>query len=311
MYSCFWFQKPIEKVLKMIITQLIGGIGNQLFQYAIARKIACGRNVPFKLDITGFNSYKLRQYQLGFFNINAEIASDEEIYRIKKYSENKIVENIYQKISRILPYSKKHYIKEQFFPYDPRIEKITDNVYLEGYWQSEKYFKSIASIIRSDITLKEEMIGKNRELKEKIIDDEHSVSIHIRRGDYVTNSLTHQIHGCCSLEYYYKGIQKINELLGNPNYYVFSDDIPWTKENLTINNPVTYIENEGPGKDYEELILMSLCRHHIIANSSFSWWGAWLGTNTDKITIAPSRWVNDPSRDMSDIIPENWIKINN
>jgi hypothetical protein len=294
----------------MIITQLIGGLGNQLFQYAIARRIAYERNVPLKLDIFGFNDYKLRSYKLRFFNIEAEIASQEEISRIKKYSDNRIIEKVYQKIDNIIPYSKKRYFKEQFFPYDPRIEMITDNVYLEGYWQTEKYFKSIASIIRSEITLKEEMNGKNRDLKEKILNDKHSVSIHVRRRDYVTNNLTNQIHGCCSLTYYYKGIQKINDFLDSPNYYVFSDDIPWTKKNLKINNPIIYVENEEPEKDCEELILMSLCRHHIIANSSFSWWGAWLGNNADKITIAPSRWVNDPSRDMSDIIPDEWIKIN-
>ena len=293
----------------MIITQLIGGLGNQLFQYAVARKIAYERNVSLKLDVTGFDDYKLRPYKLRSFNIKAEIASKEEISRIKKSSENQIIKNIYQKIDTIMPYSRKHYIKEPFFPYDPRIEQIIDNVYLEGYWQTEKYFKSIASLIRSEVTLKEEMEGKSSELKETILNDEQSVSIHVRRGDYVTNDLTSQIHGCCSLRYYSKAIQKINGLLGSPNYYVFSDDVPWTKENLKINNPTIYIENEGPDKDCEELILMSLCRHHIIANSSFSWWGAWLGTNVDKITIAPSRWVNDPSRDMSDIIPEGWIKI--
>lgn len=295
----------------MIITQLIGGLGNQLFQYAIGRKIAYERNVPLKLDITGFNDYKLRQYQLGFFNIEAEIASKDEITQVRKYfNNNNIVEKVCQKINRIIPYNKKHYIKEQFFPYDPRIEKISDNVYLEGYWQTEKYFKQIAPIIRSEITLKEEMKGENKELKEKILNDEHSVSIHVRRGDYVTNNLTYLIHGCCSLAYYYKGIQTINNRIDSPNYYVFSDDIPWTRENLKTNNPIFYIENEGPEKDCEDLILMSLCRHHIIANSSFSWWGAWLGTNADKITIAPSKWVNDSSRDMSDIVPDDWIKIN-
>ena len=294
----------------MIITHIIGGLGNQLFQYAIARKISYERNIPLKLDITGFNDYKLWQFRLSFFNIKAEFASKDEICRFKTYSDNKIIKKVYQKLENIISNSRKDYIKEQFFPYDPRIEKITDNVYLEGYWQTEKYFKKIASIIRSEITLKEEMRGKNRELKEKILNDEHSVSLHIRRGDYVTNNLTNKIHGCCSLKYYYKAIKKINDLLISPNYYVFSDDIPWTRENLKINNPIIYIENEAPEKDCEELILMSLCRHHIIANSSFSWWGAWLGTNADKITITPSRWVNDPSRDMSDIIPDEWIKIN-
>ncbi len=296
----------------MIITQLIGGLGNQLFQYAAGRSLAMHHNTELKLDITQFKKIKNitpRQYGLYPFKIKEIFAVEEDLHCVKKPSS--LIKKWYVGIHCALTGNPViSFKKELHFQFNPCFFTLPNNVYLEGYWQTEKYFKSIASTIRSEITLKEEMKGKNRELKEKILCDENSVSIHIRRGDYVTNNLINQIHGCCSLRYYQKGIQKINDLLDSPRYYVFSDDIPWAKENLKINNPIIFIENTAPEKDYEELILMSLCRHHLIANSSFSWWGAWLGTTADKITIAPSQWVKDPLRDMNDLIPDDWIKIN-
>jgi hypothetical protein len=293
----------------MIITQLLGGLGNQLFQYAAGRRLAHKFNTQLKFDISAFDTYRLRSYRLNNFNIEGEFASNEEILLIKKRSKNRIVNKFYEKIDEFKPYYKRNYIKERFFyEYDSEFEFLHDNVYLEGYWQNEKYFKEIESIIRLEFKLKNDLMNFNKPIREKIEGDDNSVSIHVRRGDYVTNEVTNQYHGVCSLEYYHQATQKINFFIDSPHYYVFSDDIGWAKENIKLDQPVSYIDS-GPERDYEDLILMSSCRHNIIANSSFSWWGAWLNVHRNKTVIAPAHWLNDPKINASDTVPENWIRI--
>jgi hypothetical protein len=292
----------------MIISQLIGGLGNQMFQYAIARRLAIFHNVPLKLDTTEFRQYPLRTYGLGHFKIQGEPATENEIARFKRTGIAAILFRLKIFPDFFKPYNKRRLLREQSFDFDPHILLAPNDVYLEGYWQSEKYFKDIEKIIHQDFTLSGEPDNLNKQMAEKIKNCE-AVSLHIRRGDYVSNPVTTAYHGICSEEYYQEAISKLESYVKNPHFFVFSDDMEWVKENLETGYPTTLMDFNGSEKDYSDLHLMSLCQHHIIANSSFSWWGAWLSKYSEKIVIAPKKWFNVESINTHDLYPESWIKI--
>jgi len=180
-------------------------------------------------------------------------------------------------------------------------------IYLSGYWQSEKYFDDVSGIIREEFQLKNEPAGLNLELV-RAMRGSQAVSLHVRRGDYVSNPIAASYHGVCSLEYYRTAIKLIEEKVANPKFYVFSDDIPWCKENLRFPQPATYVDHNSD-EPFEDLRLMSFCKHFIIANSSFSWWGAWLSRNQEKIVLAPKKWFLTREKDDRDQVPANWIRI--
>jgi len=297
----------------MIIVQLLGGLGNQMFQYAAARKIAHDKNTTLKLDVSCFKDYKCateRQYELSCFNIIESFASGEEVYHLKGAGADNISSKFFKVINKIKPQHKRSYIKEKHFHFDPKISNVSDNIYLEGYWQSEKYFKEIEDIIRNEFKIKGSPDAKNAKKTEFISSSNlQSISVHIRRGDYITDSDTNSFHGICGLEYYQKAIDKLAGIIKNPHFFIFSDDPDWVKNNLILEYPATYVTENLGIKDYEDLRLMSLCKHHIIANSSFSWWGAWLSENTDKIVIVPKKWFNDPNINTDDLIPASWKRI--
>jgi len=286
----------------MIIVKLIGGLGNQMFQYALGRQLAEKHHGELLLDISAFeNHYKLHRYSLNHFNIDEKIVSQADLDKFKPSGLNKITDKLFGKTDKYQT------IKELHFHFDPKILDLPDDIYLDGYWQSERYFKSIETIIRKNFTLKQ----GNTELDQNSlgsIGGTESVSLHIRRADYVTNQKTLNVHGVCSPEYYYSAIEQIQAGRQNLRLFVFSDDIKWAKTNLKFDLPATYIDH-GPEKNYEDLILMSRCKHNIIANSSFSWWAAWLNQNPDKIVIAPKNWFLDETRNTKDLLPEKWIKL--
>ena len=199
-------------------------------------------------------------------------------------------------------------IREPHFHFYSIVLKAKDNVYIEGYWQSEKYFKDIEAVIRREFTVKNELQGKNKEVAQQILDT-LSVAIHIRRGDYISNPLTAKLHNTCSLEYYQQAINIFVGKVKDPHFFIFSDDPAWLQKNMVLQYPITHVNHNKADKDCEDLRLMSMCKHNIIANSSFSWWGAWLNNNPDKIVVAPKKWFNDDSYNTKDLLPESWIKI--
>ena len=290
----------------MIITKLIGGLGNQLFQYAVARCLALKRNTELKIDMSSFKEYTLRRYSLSHFNIIENIASEAEINLLKTETAT-FLERLTSKVLR-KPFLFQSDICERYHHYDPEIMKLPNNSYLDGYWQSEKYFQAIADIIRSDFTIKKEPDAINKEYAEKITSST-SVSIHIRRGDYVENPSASRIHGTCDLGYYCRSLEYISSQITSPHFFIFSDDPEWASSNLIIPYLSTYVTHNDALNYVEDFRLMRLCKHHIIANSSFSWWGAWLCNNKDKIVIAPNKWFNVASRNTKDLIPDPWIRI--
>ena len=208
-----------------------------------------------------------------------------------------------------MPYYKRRIVQEPHYHFSADFFKIKKDAYLQGYWQSEKYFYDIRDILLNELTLKFDPDRDNKKHLKDIINSE-SVSIHVRRGDYVKNPHTRAYHGICSLDYYKRALKKIGSLVENPKYYVFSDDPDWTKENLKIKGKVVFIINNS-NKEYEDLRLMRACKHNIIANSTFSWWGAWLGEYKNKIVIAPEKWFLTKENNYKDIVPDRWLKIPN
>jgi hypothetical protein len=295
----------------MIIPRLSSGLGNQLFQYALGRNLAIENKTDFKLDISFFPN-DIRKYALGGFNIVENFSTKEDLAKIglPNMEKQDILSRTKRKIFRLRenhkPINERKIIIEPYFQFCPDILKIKNSCYLSGNWQSEKYFKDSGDIIKKEFTLKNEMSSLGKEWVKRI-EKNGSVSLHIRRGDYVNNLQTNQLHGTCDIAYYQRAINAIIKKINNPGFFIFSDDIEWAKNNLRINYPIYFVSDKTIS-DYEELIIMSKCKHNIIANSSFSWWGAWLNDWQDKIVIVPDKWFNTPI-DTKDLIPESWIKI--
>lgn len=285
----------------MIITKLTGGLGNQMFQYAIGRSLSEKNNTQLKLDIAGYQKQfgvTPRQYGLNVFNIKEDFALEKDIKKIKYGS----------LVRQKLRLTSSGYVKEKYSNiFIKNILDLQKDIYLEGFWQTEKYFLMIADIIRKEFSLRNEFNNLDKGLLE-VIDNSLSVSLHIRRGDYVANLKTNQFHGACSLEYYQAGIDYLKNRFGSVVLFIFSDDIEWVKDNLKTDQKIIFVSN-GKLKDYEELVLMSKCKHNIIANSSFSWWGAWLNNNPVKIVIAPKNWFNNVKANKNDIVPESWVRL--
>lgn len=293
---------------KMIISNLIGGLGNQMFQYAAGRALSLEHSVPLRLDISAFANYGLHQ---GFelervFNCAAKIATEADVRRILGWQSSHSMRRI---VSRpgLAAIRRAGFVIEPHFHYWPDITQTPQDCYLVGYWQSEKYFQDVASVIRSDFTFKTSLANRNAEFA-KQINQVNAVSLHVRRGDYANNSKTTATHGLCSLEYYQAAIQYITERVKQPVFFIFSDDVEWVKENLKTYLPCEYVDHNKGVESYNDMHLMSLCQHHIIANSSFSWWGAWLNPSVEKIVIAPKRWFANTT-DVSDLIPQGWVTL--
>jgi len=309
----------------MIIVELMGGLGNQMFQYALGRHLAEKHGTELQLDLralldrTPRKNFIFRDYDIGIFNICERFASEEDIHLCC----NKVIKE------------KKHYV------FDEEVLNIPDNSYLVGYWQNEKYFKDIADIIRAEFTFRRGFDPAAEKLAEQIR-SVNAVCMNVRRGDYVTLPTARKWHGLCEIEYYEKAISFIAERVSDPHIFIFSDDIAWCEHHF-INNknssfwsfrrvssfleesmklnflkktylhlsyPTTFVSHHYAGEKFGDYLhLMSLCKHFIIPNSSFGWWAAWLCTNPDKIIIAPQKWVNDPSIDTSDVTPSSWRRM--
>ncbi len=298
---------------KPIIVRLNGGLGNQMFQYALGRKLSLKYHAPLFLDLTFLNhrikmpeflrpNFTFRNFTLDVFNIKASIARSPQIAfwnrPIFRGKTMLILDAILRKLA-IFPGW------EKSFSFDPKVLLLGPGSYLEGFWHSERYFKDIEETLRKDFTLRNPLTGKTKELYVEIRDCA-SLCIHVRRTDVAENSFYHSI----PLEYYHSGLEYIKQYRQIEKVYVFSDDLDWCRKNLKFRYPTVYVGPEHAGKHGEgHLHLMSAGRNFIIANSTFSWWAAWLSDNPDKMVIAPKRWFRINRMDDSDLIPEKWIRL--
>lgn len=292
----------------MIISHIIGGLGNQMFQFAVGRALSLERGVKFSINIGDFSKHTIHQ---GFelervFSAPVALAGPEDLHRTLGWQSSRIALRLLA-----LPLAgfmrSNHLIIEPHFQYFDGIRQASSTCYLKGYWQSERYFSSFTDAIRKDFTFRLPLSEVNNRIVEAIR-AVNAVSLHVRRGDYLSNQHTLSVHGVCSLEYYERAIRYIADRVADPVFFVFSDDIDWVKTALKIQYPCHYIDNNHGSESYNDMRLMSLCSHHIIANSSFSWWGAWLNPSDTKIVIAPSHWFAKPV-DVSDLLPETWVRL--
>ena len=291
-----------------VMARLMGGLGNQMFQYAAGKSLATRLGVSLLLDRTFLDNRStsagltMRNYELDVFKIDARVAEKGEVKKMRR--------PIDSKLSRLIPgVFSNHVFRETEKIFLKEFEDLSAPVYLEGFWQCEKYFLSIAdSLINKDFVPVETISGLNSELLDRI-NSTSSVGLHVRRNDYVTNLSAAQFHGVCSVDYYERAAKLIVEKAGAEHCFVFSDEIEWVKANLHLPGTTTYVSYNKGRESYWDMFLMKNCKHHIIANSSFSWWGAWLNPSKEKIVIAPEKWFVDPASQRNEIIPVSWIKL--
>lgn len=292
----------------MIIIKLQGGLGNQMFQYALGRALSLSKKTGLAFDVRTLEHSIIRPYALGAFVLDQNFADKKDVERLarfKRRSGTDISSRLYNFF--IARWDK--YANEKQFHFDSDIWSVSNDAYIDGYWNTEKYFKDIRPTILADFKVKAPSAGKNKEAAEDIRGSE-AVSVHIRRGDYANDPKTNAVHGTLDGTYYSKAFELIGEKVENPQLFVFSDDIGWVRKNISLPFPATYVDWNGDAP-FEDIRLMSLCKHHIIANSTFSWWGAWLAENPGKIVVAPARWFNNQkkSTDTKDVLPDSWIKL--
>jgi hypothetical protein len=284
----------------MIITKILGGLGNQLFQYAAAYALAAKNISVLKLDLSGFEDYRLRSFELSRFNAVCFPATDAEIKKMKPTG------SIGRMRNRLSASRHKRFYKQPYFHFDADFFSLRSPVYLQGYFQSEKYFAPVAAEIRQAFTfregLAEEIISVAAKLQ-KI----NSVSLHIRRGDY-GNVEALRVHGILPISYYERAIAKIKEIHTDAQFFIFSDEPNRISEEPAIQG-AEIISGRITQNHLEDFFLMSQCRHNIIANSSFSWWAAWLNNHCEKTVIAPQQWFAHGPKDTQDLLPRDWMRL--
>lgn len=291
----------------MVTVLLSGGLGNQMFQYAAGKALAERLNTSLNVDLYALNKKTKatsRYFELDVFGFDGAIVST---VKGKLFIKARPLIQRFRSFFRSLGF----YSDTMAILYQPTIEKVRGNVYLSGYFQNEKYFEAYEAVIRRDFTFSNDLQGQNKILAEQI-QSEQSVAVHIRRGDYISNQHASSNFVTCDKAYYDNAIAHIKLQVENPVFYIFAEDFEWVKENISFADSVVHYVDWNRGDDsYIDMQLMSLCKHNVIANSSFSWWGAWLNTNPDKIVLAPKRWFQDDWKNdlLDDFYPQGWTKI--
>ena len=280
----------------MIIIKIKGGLGNQLFQYALGRAVALHHKSPLKLDLTIFKTYELHKYLLDQFAIQADMATENEISELK--GKNNPLFSALRKARLI---KRKSYFKEKRSShFDASVFK-NDDVYFDGYWQNELYFSGIRELLLREFESISSMSDVGCAYLE-CIKKSNSVSLHIRRGNYLNLKNVNVL----DVDYYMKAVDYLRKSIENPTFFIFSDDLEWCKNSLGFLDNSIFVDRTKT--EIDDLKLMSFCQHNIIANSSFSWWGAWLNQNSKKTVIAPKDWLlNDPGS--SNVILSDWVKL--
>jgi hypothetical protein len=302
----FLFYQGTGEGSNMITVLLNGGLGNQLFQYATGRALAERHGVGLCLDLSRLehtiSGDTPRSFELAPFGINASVVRDTGRKQAGRY--RSIMHRLLLKAG--IPSSGSIVLKEQTFRYDPLVLRFPPDCVLDGFWQSERYFTQIASLLRQELRLTEPSTALVDAIAQL---SDSTVALHVRRGDYITNPVTAGYHGVCSLEYYRSAVSLVRQQYPDAAIMVFSDDPVWCQEHLDLGQPFILADSFGLSSAAEELQLLSGCAHQVIANSSFSWWGAWLNPSAHKLVIAPSRWFADPAISTSDLFPESWVRL--
>lgn len=301
--------------MNKVLVRLKGGLGNQLFQYAAAKEQAFSRGIEVvHLDLSYLETkrnpkkFTNRIYELGSFNFNTIFATDEDISSFLVTISRK---NYIRIMQDILPISR-YTVRDNYSVFRKYLDK-SNSCYLNGYFQSERYFTNIASSLKSDLYSKLKAVRE--QIKEKLLPDIYlqlasSVCLHIRRGDYITLPSASKTHGNCDVDYFKDAIDFLKNKIHLSNIYVFSDDIEWCESNLPYQQLFNFkfMSKDLGLSAFEEFAVMSGFEHFIISNSSFSWWTAWIGETEDSVIITPKQW-SLTSVKSEQIVPNRWLKI--
>lgn len=283
-----------------IIVGLAGGLGNQMFQYSAGRALASRLGLALWLDLSWYVGRRDRHYALAPFGIEATICAN-------KLPIPEVLKRQFDRVQRRFAATRMGMpiFRERHFHFDSRFAELSHPVFLEGYWQSSRYFAEVEADLRREFSIREALPVRCRPVAECIAATD-AICLHVRRGDYVTNPATAAAHMLCSIDYYRQGLDIVTRGLSCPHAFIFSDDIQWARQNLTSDIPITMVDVNGGGDVHWDLALMARCRRFVIANSSLSWWAAWLGQAADKQVIAPAAWFRDATRKTQDLIPHGW-----
>lgn len=288
----------------MVIVRLTGGLGNQMFQYAAGRALADQLGAELLLDTRAFeralarNPYTRRAYALAPFRLRAKLACAADLKGWPVW-----VVELGMRLRFVRPLMRRWHF-ESGIRYDPSVRALTDPVCLVGYWQSERYFADVGDRIRADFALHQPLSGANAGWLELARSD-RSAGLHVRRGDFVSLGDAAQVHGLCSVDYYRRAIGLMRDRCPDCRFLVFSDDPEWARAELPLDPSAVFVTGNDANPE-QDLALMSACRHHIIANSSFSWWAGWLGYSPQQMVIAPTPWYASPKLDARDLAVSRW-----
>jgi len=295
----------------MVIVRISGGLGNQMFQYAAGKACAVRNQCELKLELSAYDrpprgQEAARKFELPVFLGAVPVATAAELTTIQHYNENKAYK-AYNRSRKLLGLPPAYTYCQERVPmhFDPAILTSTGQLlYVDGDWQNEKYFRAIADELRRDYTPKDLAADTRNAILAQQMASMASVSLHVRRGDYLNNA----VHKPAPLTYYQVAIERVVTQVAQPHFYIFSDDVAWARANLRFGAaPSTFIDHNTGPDSYKDLYLMSKCHHHIIANSSFSWWGAWLNPSPRKLVIAPAMWLAFLNVAAADVVPPTWV----
>jgi hypothetical protein len=292
----------------MITVALYGGLGNQLFQYALGRSFELERGDEVRFDPRGVEEDPLREYRLDQFQTCVVLATPADVRRARGADRPRVLRMASSMAARLRPYHRRRVVVEQLYGFDPRIRRVRRSCVLSGYWQDERYFRGIRDTLLDELTPRYDLSARARDLLARM-DATTSVSVHVRRGDYVWKASAARTHGVCPPGYYERAAGLLLARVPGAHFFVFSDDVEWAREKLQLGAETTFVDGGGPERDYEDLQLMRSCRHHIVANSSFSWWAAWLCRRPEAVIIAPDPWFNDPGRRLDHPAPAGWLRL--
>ncbi len=285
----------------MITVELMGGLGNQMFQYAFGLRLATERHTGlvangFLLNnrlLATLRQYTYRQFELSIFGVEAPGSSPASLLRAA---------SPFHTTTRLIR-------EPAAGPRALLLPPLTvEQLVCVGYWQSEGYFKAADLAVRQQFQFRQPVNDFTQRVAEAILKAPNPVFVHVRRGDYVTNANASQHHGVCGIDYYKQALTHMRERVDSPNFYVFSDDLDWVKQELgPLLQPATYVEGNRGRDSWQDMFLMSHCRHAIMANSSFSWWGAWLNDHPGRIVTAPRQWFTKQVTE--NLLPDHWISL--
>lgn len=292
----------------MIILNLTGGLGNQLFQYGLGRYLSTKLDADLVIEDSFYRDTPKdvtpRRFELDQFATHYRFVTDAERRYLRRYTNRWL-----RFAQKYIPMPGRYrYVREPLDRLMLEVRDLTGDILLDGYWQSEFYFAGAETQIRQDLTPKFEFSGDDQRIRQQMT-EAISVSLHVRRGDYVSKASNLAWHGICGLDYYAQALAIIADKVSNPHFFVFSDDMQWVKDNLNVKAACTYVSHNNESQAANDMMLMASCKHHVIANSSFSWWGAWLNPSPDKIVIRPKVWLQQLPHMNESVCPASWLAV--